>query len=144
MAKTFKDLLLALINATLILLALCLFLGLKLAQKVEDIQAGFVEEIKAISPVREQAAGIRDELAGLRGDLAEVRAQTGALSPALQQRLNLALQRLENIENRIETTQSRMAALADSPEDLINHAITTSAESLTDSVNALRGCEPST
>ncbi|MEX0307521.1 MAG: hypothetical protein AB3N12_09060 [Ruegeria sp.] len=144
MAKTLKDLLLALLNATLILLALCLFLGWKLAQSVDQIRDGFAENLQQVVPLREQAQGIRGELTALRSDLATLNSQGTQLDTTARQQLNSALQRLSNLEDKLEDTQARLANLADNPEDLIDYAITTSAESITDRLLIIRGCEPAT
>lgn len=144
MIKTLKDLFLALLNATLILLAICLFLGWKLAQSVDDIKTGFAENLQQLSPLREQAEGIRTELAGLRDDLSALIGQTGPLDSAAQQRLAQTLDRLSQIEEKLSGTQARLAGLADNPEALIDYAITTAAETATDQIQNLRGCGPTT
>ncbi|SDW29474.1 hypothetical protein SAMN05444358_101434 [Ruegeria halocynthiae] len=144
MAKTLKDLLLALLNATLILLALCLFLGWKLAQSVEHIRSGFAENLQLVAPLREQAQGIRGELTALRSDLATLSSPDTQLDAADRQQLNAALQRLGNVEDKLEDTQARLANLVENPEDLIDHAITTSADRITDRLMTLKGCEPAT
>ena len=90
MAKTLKDLLLALLNATLILVALCLFLGWKLARSVENIQDNFRESLHIVQPLREQAQGVREDLASLRADLSGIRI-LGDDEPELKQKLQQAL-----------------------------------------------------
>ena len=142
MAKTLKDLLLALLNATLILLALCLFLGWKLAQSVENIRAGFAENLQVVAPLKDQAQGIRGELAALRSDLDAIRSQGGVADSATAQKLNATLARLDGLEDRMSTAQERLAGLAEKPEDLIDYAITTTADTVTDRVLTVRGCEP--
>ncbi|WP_171207239.1 MULTISPECIES: hypothetical protein [unclassified Ruegeria] len=142
MAKTIKDLLLALLNATLILVALCLFLGWKLAQSVENIRTGFAENLQQVAPLRDQAQAIRGELAGLRSDLADLRVQGGNLDQTTRTNLNDALKRLNDVEEKLSATQARLNGLVDNPEDLINHAITTASEAVTDQLHDLRGCTP--
>ena len=144
MAKTIKDLLLALLNATLILLALCLFLGWKLAQSVENIQNGFAETLQEVSPVRDQLQGMRGTLEGIRSDLSAIRQADGTLDGAARTRLAETMQRLNALEAKMASTQSRLAGLVENPEDLIDYAITTSVETVTDQIMTLRGCEPST
>ncbi len=143
MAKTLKDLLLALLNATLILLAICLFLGWKLAQSVDQIRTGFAENLQVVAPLREEAQGIRGELTTLRSDLASLSAGS-LLDATMRQQVNAALQRLNNLEGKLEDTQTRLAKLVEEPEDLINYAITTSADSFTDRILVIKGCEPAT
>ncbi len=143
MAKTLKDLLLALLNATLILLAICLFLGWKLAQSVDQIRTGFAENLQVVAPLREEAQGIRGELTALRSDLASLSAGS-LLDATMRQQVNTALQRLNNLEGKLEDTQTRLAKLVEEPEDLINYAITKSADSFTDLILVIKGCEPAT
>ncbi len=144
MAKTLKDLLLALLNATLILLALCLFLGWKLAQSVDQIRVGFAENLQVVAPLRDQAQGVRGELAALRSDLATLGSQGTQLDAVTRQQLNAALRRLGDLEGKLEDTQTRLAGLVEKPEDLIDYAITTSADIVTDRLLILKGCEPAT
>lgn len=144
MAKTLKDLLLALLNATLILLALCLFLGWKLAQSVDNIRTGFAENLQLVTPLRDQAQGLRGELAALRSDMVAIRAQDDASDPATARQLNAALQRLNGLQEGLEKTQARLTGLVDSPEDLIDHAITTTVDSVTHGLQSVRGCTPAT
>ncbi|EEE38896.1 hypothetical protein RKLH11_2742 [Rhodobacteraceae bacterium KLH11] len=142
MAKTLKDLFLALLNATLILLAICLFLGWKLAQSVDTLRAGFTENMQLIAPLRDQAQGIRGELAALRSDLDTLRGQNVQLDGVARQQLTSALKRLNALEDKLENTQARLANLAETPEDLIDYAITTSADSIADRILVIRGCAP--
>ncbi|WP_299944697.1 hypothetical protein [uncultured Ruegeria sp.] len=142
MAKTLKDLLLALLNATLILLALCLFLGWKLAQSVDQIRSGFAENLQVVAPLREQAQGIRGELTALRSELATLASQNTLPDTNTRQQLNATLQRLSNLENSLKDTQDRLAGLAKNPEELIDYAITTSVDSITNRLLLIRGCEP--
>ncbi|MDA7966810.1 hypothetical protein [Ruegeria sp.] len=142
MARTLKDLLLALLNATLILLALCLFLGWKLAQSVENIQTGFADTLQEVAPVRDQLQGMRGTLEGIRSDLSAIR-QADRLDGATQARLAETMQRLTALEDKMASAQSRLAGLVENPEDLIDYAITTSTEVVADQIKTLRGCKPS-
>ena len=143
MAKILKDLLLAFLNATFILLALCLFLGWKLLQSADQIRTGFAENLQAVAPLREQAQGIRVEITELRSDLASF-GQRAQLDETMRQQLSATLQHLNSLEGKLENTQSRLANLVERPEDLINYAITTSADSFTDRILVIKGCEPAT
>ena len=144
MAKTLKDLFFALLNATLILLALCLFLVWKVAQSVENVQTGFKENLQVVIPLKEQVQGIRGELEGIRSALVAIRQQDGTLDTASRAQLNDAMQSLKDMEGKLAGAQSRMLEIVDNPEDLINYAITTSAEAISGQYMALRGCVPAT
>ncbi len=144
MAKTLKDLILALLNATLILLAVCLFLGWKLATTVDGITTKFAENLQLVAPLREEAQGIRGELTALRSSLNTLSSGDGALDTTETQRINALIDKLDGIEQRFATTQTRLGELADSPETLINHAIDKTADTVTDRITAIRGCVPET
>ncbi|WP_300066824.1 hypothetical protein [uncultured Ruegeria sp.] len=144
MAKTLKDLVLALLNATLVLIALCLFLGWKLASSVDNITTSFSENLKIVTPLREEAQGIRGELAALRSDLAAIPVDGGTLDSATTARIAEALDKLNAVENKLQSTQARFAEMAESPDILIEQAIDLSADAVADRVKDIRGCVPET
>ncbi|WP_299887314.1 hypothetical protein [uncultured Ruegeria sp.] len=144
MAKTLKDLVLALLNATLVLIALCLFLGWKLASSVDNITTSFSENLKIVTPLREEAQGIRGELAALRSDLAAIPVDGGTLDSATAARIAEALDKLNAVEYKLQSTQARFAEMAESPEMLIEQAIDLSADAVADRVKDIRGCVPET
>ncbi|WP_170375761.1 MULTISPECIES: hypothetical protein [Ruegeria] len=142
MAKTLKDLLLALLNATLILVALCLFLGWKLASTVEGVTTVFSEKVQVIAPLKDEILGVRGELAALRNDLAEVQSSGSVTDIAEKLRISTALVKLDNLEQRMQGAQASIAELTDSPDKLINSAIEKSADVVADRIIAIRGCVP--
>ncbi|MCA0904943.1 hypothetical protein LCM27_00885 [Ruegeria marisrubri] len=142
MAKTLKDLALALINATLILVALCLFLGWKLASKVESVSAEFSEAVQVLAPIRDEAKGIRAELSALREDLATLRNENQITDSQAAQNLQATLRRLNAVDQKLQTAQERFTELAETPEVLIAQAIQTGADIASERVLALKGCEP--
>ncbi|NVO55588.1 hypothetical protein HW561_07285 [Rhodobacteraceae bacterium B1Z28] len=144
MARTLKDLLLALLNATLILVALCLFLGWKLASTVDGITSRFSENLQIVTALREDAQGIRGELAALRSDLATIPVDGGVVDNITAQRITTTLTRLNDVEDKLKSAQAKFADLADSPDVLIDQAIQTSADVIADRVIAIRGCVPET
>ncbi|MES0860923.1 hypothetical protein ABLN87_01035 [Ruegeria sp. SCPT10] len=142
MAKTLKDLLLALLNATLILVALCLFLGWKLASSVEGISANFSDIIQVVAPLRDEAQGIRGELTALRSELAALPTDGSALDTATTQRISMTLNRLDAIEDSLKSAQTQFSDLAEEPDVLVETAITTAGDVITEKVLAIRGCVP--
>ncbi len=144
MAKTLKDLFLALLNATLILVALCLFLGWKLASSVENVTTDFAETLQVVTPLRDEAQGIRGELAALRSELAALPTDGSVIDTATSRRIKSALNRLNAIEDKLQTTQARFSDLAEQPDLLIEKAIQTSGDVVADRVLAIRGCVPET
>ena len=143
MARTLKDLVLALLNATLLLMALCLFLAWKLASTVDGMVATFAQNLELVAPLRDEAAGLRGELQAVRSDLGDaLQEKQEQLTAASQERISAILARLEAAEQRLETAQARISDLSEAPEKLIDHAIETSTGAITDSVMEIRGCTP--
>ncbi len=142
MARTLKDLLLALLNATLILVAVCLFLGWKLASSVEGITTEFSEKVQIVAPLRDEIQGVRGELTALRSELASIEPNGISTDTATQQRLLAALDALSGLEKKLRATQARIAEFTESPEILLNTAIETSTDAVADRIIAIRGCVP--
>ncbi|MES0824052.1 hypothetical protein [Ruegeria sp. SCP11] len=142
MAKTLKDLLLALLNATLILLAICLFLGWKLASTVDDITTGFSEKVQIVGPLKDEIRGVRGELTALRSDLASIQTNDSETDSAVGQRISAALTTLDQLEQKMQASQARIAEITDSPDEMINSAIEKTADEIADRIIAIRGCEP--
>ncbi|WP_282151471.1 hypothetical protein [Ruegeria atlantica] len=142
MAKTLKDLLLALLNATLILIALCLFLGWKLASTVDDITVKFAEKVQIVAPLKEDVQGLRGELTALRSDLSSLQLSGTAADSATARKLSETLEKLNGLENNLQAAQARIAELTEAPDQLINTAIENSADIVADRIIAIRGCEP--
>lgn len=128
--KTVKNLLLAMLNATLILVALCLFLLWQLSGSVERVSTGFAENLTSLAPAQARISALTDEVAALRGDLATLRAE-GAVADKLSE-IELKTERLQGILDGVATT----------PEQLMQASIQQAAESATDLIFGLRGCEP--
>ncbi|WP_170427940.1 hypothetical protein [Ruegeria arenilitoris] len=142
MAKTLKDLLLALLNATLILVALCLFLGWKLAATVDDITGKFAEKVQIVAPLKEEVQGVRGELTALRSDLSSIQFAGTVADSVTAQKLSEVLDKLDDLESNLRGAQSKMAELTETPDQLINTAIENSADIVADRIIAIRGCEP--
>lgn len=144
MASTLKDLLLALLNATLILVALCLFLGWKLASTVDGITTSFAEKAQVVSPLKEEIRGVRGELTALRSDLSSIQTNGSLTDSATAGRVFTALAKLDQLEQKMQDTQARISEITETPDVLINSAIEKTADEIADRIIAIRGCEPST
>ncbi|WP_170782598.1 hypothetical protein [Ruegeria lacuscaerulensis] len=143
MARTLTDLLLALLNATLILVALCLFLGWKLASTVDDVTTTLTEKVQIVAPLKEEVKGVRGELTALRSELSSLQSAAVVADSAVAAQISLALAKLDQLETKLQTSQARIADLTESPDHLINTAINTTADAIADRVIAIRGCVPS-
>jgi chromosome segregation ATPase len=139
MGKTLKDLFLALLNATLILVALCLFLSLMLVNRANSLTESFAEHLRTVAPLQESVQEAGAEIAALRADLAALGDQSGEISSATMQRIQ---DRVEEMEARLETMQASMAELRDAPERLVDHAIEKAGEQATATATRIRGCVP--
>jgi len=139
MAKTLKDLFLAALNATLILIALCLVLLILLVNKADSLTATFAEHLNVVSPLRDSIQETGTEIAGLRTDLTSLRGQADSVSLA-------ALARIENrvvaMETRVQDMQSSVTSLAATPQRLLDHAIEEAADQAVATAARLRNCTP--
>lgn len=132
--KTLKDLILALVNATLILVALCLFLAWQLMSTVDEVTERLTESVRVFAPVRDEVAGLRAEVSGLRADI-------GALGTTTVPTARIEA-RLDAMSTRLDDIQVRMDELATLPDRLIDTAIETAADKFARSLSSVRGCEP--
>ncbi|MEM9394883.1 MAG: hypothetical protein AAGA38_13570 [Pseudomonadota bacterium] len=135
--RTLKNLLLAVLNATLILIALCLFLAWQTFQSFQAISDSFADRLLDVAPLRDDIQALTKEGAGLRADLQALgnAAQSGSVtvSPVLSARLT-------SLEERVAETSKRVNRLLDAPEELLISAIDHGAGALTESVTDLVGC----
>lgn len=107
MTRTVADFAKALVNATLILLALCLFLGWKLMAAASVVTANASEITSRVAPLQTAATGLQEELASLRAALQDPPGQDGA------DRLSAA--RLERVEERLNQLQANLAGIRQLP-----------------------------
>ncbi len=139
MLRVLKDLFFALLNATLILIALCLFLAWQLSNRVHDLTAAFASNLQIVEPLQQEMQDTRTELAGLRADLATLRDQSGEVSSAALQRVET---RVDALESRVDGVLTQAESVVSDPSDLIDHAIQSGANELVESLGRMRGCVP--
>ncbi len=139
MLKALKDLALALVNATLILIALCLFLAWKLADTVDHATSNFAQNLISVAPLREDIQGATTELAALRADLAKVSAQSGDMQSASLKRIQTGV---DHIKEDLDNARQSIADLSQAPARLVDHAIETATGQLAQGINDVRGCVP--
>ncbi|MBU3032270.1 hypothetical protein [Paracoccus marinaquae] len=137
--STIGNLLLALVNATLILVLLCLFVGLQLANRVSSISNEIARNLVSLQPVREEVGDMTAELADLRADLRVALEGGEAFGSEAAQRLT---DRLDRLDTRLATAAGQFERLAASPELLVDHAIGRAAQEVTQGISELRGCRP--
>lgn len=121
---TAKNLLLALINATLILVIICLWLAWKVLSAAEDVSAQLSQATATVAPVREDITALTEEIAGARADLASLRGATSVTAAAG------LVQRLDRIESQLDTVTGAIAAVQADPDVLIDKAMTRAFDEL--------------
>ena len=137
MLKAIKNLIVALLNATLILVVLSLFLAWKVTDKVEGLAGDFARNLITVAPLREDIQSTTTELAALRSDLAAIRAQSGEVTSVNLQRIET---RLDQTQARLDGALKSVSDLTQAPARLIDHAIETGADKFSQSVKDIRGC----
>lgn len=139
MAKILKDLLLSLVNATLILGAICLFLFWRVTVASEAVIEDFSTVQTTVVPLREDLQDLTAEVRELRATLATAEWMEAEDRPAALSQLE---GRLEVIDSRMELAQSRLTSLAAMPVELIDRAIRTGVDRTMDTLSDWRGCMP--
>ncbi|NVK12541.1 MAG: hypothetical protein HWE35_00010 [Rhodobacteraceae bacterium] len=117
MTKNLIDLAKALLNATLILLALCLFLGWKLMDAAGGVTANAAAIADRVTPLRTAVAGLQEETASLRAALQD---GTGT-APAV---------RLEQLEHRLAQIQDSLSEMRGLPQQAAAEAARAGAAEL--------------
>lgn len=137
--KIVKDLFLAVLNATLILVAVCLILGLMVARTAERAADRFHDGIETIRPLQTQVSDATAALVGLREDINALRTRPGALSPEARASLEARIDALSATMAQMET---RFEELDEIPERLASSAINTAADRIEGFVSSYRSCTP--
>jgi uncharacterized small protein (DUF1192 family) len=139
LAPTLRNLALALLNATLILAALVLWLAWRTADAVHDVTEDVDLALVGLDPVRADLALLRDEVAGLRADIAALSTSDPGGARPLTEPIE---QRIAALDRRIADAVARVDRLTSDPAVLIDRAIGSVAENLTRYVARLRDCVP--
>lgn len=134
---TLRNLILAMINATLILLALCLWLGWRLTAEVHAMTGEVARNLAPVQPLRDEVAALGAEVAGLRADLASVSDQAGAALPETVERLGAEAERFQA---KLAALSEQAETVATDPGLLIDRAVAAAAVSFGDQAQRLKGC----
>ncbi|MDK3016403.1 hypothetical protein [Pseudodonghicola flavimaris] len=137
MARILKDLLLALLNATLILAAVCLFLFWKASGTARSVMEDFVGTEQIVGPLRDDLRTLNQELEDLRATLARLEWDETEDRPAALLRLD---QRLATLDARMEVAQTRLTTLANMPTRMMDRAVETGVDRFMDRADAWRSC----
>ena len=152
--RTLAHLGLALLNATLILAALCLFLVWRVLTSAEAVAERFETALTTtaarLAPVETQLDALTVEVTGLRADLAGLRAEAGAAGTAGAEALAARLDRLEARLAPLDDGAARLAEVADAAgsdpgaalDRAVDRAVAAAGAEATAAVERLRGCAP--
>lgn len=139
MLKVLKDLFVAMLNATLILVAVCLILLVMLFTKVNSLTTQFAQNLQIVAPLQESIEETRAEVAGLRSDITALKNSSQDVSSLAMAQLQT---RLESVDDRISKMDTSMTKLTQAPTLLVDHAIEQASDKFVDSVAQIRACTP--
>lgn len=127
---------LALLNATLILAALCLWFAWGALTAAERVSARIEEAARTVLPLRTEIVTLTEEIVATRTELARRRSEGATESAALYERI-------ADLEVEVAALTSAVMALDPDPETLIERAVTSAfdglGESVADILTGLRG-----
>lgn len=129
MTKVILDLLKAMINATMILLALCLFLGWQLMSSVQTVTGKVTQAVVQIAPVQDRLQELRLEITGLRRDIVS------------RSELPVASQ-LDSLDQRLAVLQSDLSEIHQLPAEIVHTAARTGVVELAGQIARLTSCVP--
>ncbi len=135
--KTLKDLLIAMINATLVLVAICLFLLWQLSRTAERVVGSFAQNLQIVEPLESKVTDLRDEVADLRRDLAAISLDNVALGSQATQRLQ---SRADAVQTELVDINQSLAKLADTPDRLLQSALDDAAARVSSRIGVLASC----
>ncbi|SHI86472.1 hypothetical protein SAMN05444000_103240 [Shimia gijangensis] len=127
--KTVKNLLLAMINATLILVAVCLFLFWQVSSTAERVAGNFAANLDVLEPVTKSVRGLTTEVATLRIELSAAQGQTQIAA------------RIDALDAKLAQLQASMDKIVDTPDRLMITAIDAASDKATRTLIELRDCQ---
>jgi len=129
MTKAILDLLKAMINATMILLALCLFLGWQLMSSVQTVTDKVTQAVVQVAPVQDRLHALKLEITGLRRDIVS------------RSELPISNQ-LDSLDRRLAALQSDLTELRQLPSDIVQTAAQAGAAEIAGQIARLTSCLP--
>lgn len=136
--RVLRNLLLAMINATLILVALCLWLVWQLTSEVNSITDD-VTTLRPLQPLRDDVTALTGEIRGLRAEIAAAGDELDEGQAAAQALQRLAA-RADQLEAQLTAIVQRSAAVVEDPDQAIARATAVAAGVMGDELQALAGC----
>ena len=137
--KTLGNLLLACLNATLILVALCLLIAFLVVKEVDGLTETFAQNIVSVTPLTDEVAAMNETLTGLREDIAALK----AADPEDRMLAAIGLEtRLDELQTTADAFRGRVEALSDAPGRALDHVIEKTAYELKTGIRDLQTCAP--
>lgn len=134
-----KNLALAMLNATLILLALCLWLAWKLSAEIDDITDDFASNLIKVQPLRDDIATLTGQVGLLRQDLEQLRGESAGAAEAAIARLS---ERTDQLDAGLTKVNGLFDRLSADPEALLDQATRSAVSQLANEAQDMMHCLP--
>lgn len=138
LGTTLKNLVLAMLNATLILLVLLVWLIGKVTSDLRAVSEDVTGMIQQVQPLRDNGALLLTQLQGLRTDLATLADRPGLLLPEQSDDLSA---KASELSGRLDTILAWTAQLPADPRLLLDAAATGAVAELARQAQDWRACE---
>lgn len=125
--RSVGNLLLAFLNATLILAALCLWLAWEAFSAAERVSGQIEEAARTVLPLRAEIVAMTEEIVAARADLADLRAAGAADRETLERRI-------AGVEAELAALTAAVSELDADPEMLIDRAVTSAFAGLGEAI----------
>ena len=126
LGRTIWNLVLALLNATLILLAICLWFAWGAMSSAERVATEIRTTVTSVQPVREEFRGLRGDIQDLRADLASLQNQDGTRTQAVAELSGS----INSLQGEIESLSGSIRAIDVDPNAVVTHAIETTFQEI--------------
>lgn len=136
--KTVKNLLLAMVNATLILVALCLFLFWQVSNTAERIAGNFASNLDVLEPVTQSVQGLNAQVVALRSDLSALSAGSGDLAIQGNQQIQM---RIAKLQSTLDDLQATIDKIANTPDRMMVTAVNAASDKAARTLLELRSCQ---
>ncbi|WP_380053021.1 hypothetical protein ACFE33_10395 [Falsihalocynthiibacter sp. SS001] len=140
LGKTVLNLLLAMLNATLILIAVCLFLELRVLQKIDGLTATFAQNLIQVEPLKDSVDGLTDQVANLQAELAAFREAPLELGAERSERLAAISAQVDTLNTRISGIRAQVGEVLQDPKMLVDYTIEKGVQELVTGAADLAGC----
>ncbi len=130
LGRVLKDLALACLNATLLLLLISMLLYFMAARKMESVTDSFARSVAVVTPLREDVAEMRQGLLALRDAMT---APGRSVTPEVQAQLDA-------LAARTQMLQAALEEVSGAPARLLDQAIRTGAQEARATLMVLRAC----